>query len=237
MFVGYNGGHVLPTLYPSIRDDAALGGQDACSFGSFGDLRLAFFEAVLQGVGNPGAALRREQPGLRRYNLTTDDNAGCIRSDSLPGLTTHPAGADVDLVVDQIEDGWATTTGAGVATHVEVDGIEGPATITGIPQLTGQVAAAGVDQRAFFGLSRGTSPTDAQLIQAQLTPLRVLAPSADVTVPFELELAGVAVELKEGEKLFLTVTPFSEQFHGHGSTRTPGWLGFTNLEVHLPVAR
>ena len=237
VFVAYNGGHVLPTAYPSIRADEPLGGTDACSFSGFGDLRLAFFTAVVDGVASPAAALRGQHPALRRYNLTTDDSRACVRSDHLPDLSAHPAGEDVDLVVEQIEDGWTTTTGAGAATHVEIQGLEGPATITGIPVLTGQVAAVGVDQRAFFGISRGTSPADAQLVQAQLMPLRVLTPSANVTEPFELELAGIAVELQEGEKLFLTVTPFSEQFHGHGSARTPGWLGFTDLEVHLPVAR
>lgn len=236
LFVAYNGGHVLPTAYPSVRNDGLLSGVDACSFEEgFGALRLAFFSAVADGAEDPAAALRGAYPGLRRYNLTSDDNTACLRSDRLPELATFDTGKDVDLVVEQVDNGWTTTTGAGVATHVEILGFAGPATVTGLPVLTGNVAAAGVDQRAFFGISRGTSPADAQLIQAQLMPLRVLTPSANVTEPFELELAGIAVDLAEGEKLFLTVTPFSEQFYSHGSTRTPGWLGFTDLAVHLPV--
>lgn len=234
IFVGYNGGHTLPTAYPSVRNDAALGGSDVCSpDGDFGALRLAFFQHVAAGAADPSAAVM-EASGLSRYNLMTDDGEGCVELDALPALQPAATGEDVDVVVEQIEDGWMTTTAAGAATHLELP-VEAGATVAGIPVLRGEVATAGVDQRAFFALSRGTSVADAQVIQSNLMPLRSPSPSPDVTVPFEIELPGVSVDLDDGERLFLTVTPFSEQFYGHGSTRAPGWMGFTDLEVDVPV--
>lgn len=234
IFVAYNGGHTLPTAYPSVRNDAALGGTDVCSPDGFPALRLAFFQAVVAGAADPSEVVM-EQADIPRYNLMTDDGEGCVRLEALPERTTYELGQDLDNPARPIENGWMSTSGAGAATQVEIEGLTGPATVAGIPVLRGNVATVGVDQRMFFGLSVGTSVADAQLVHAQLMPLRVLTPSTDVSVPFELELGGVTVELDEGEKLFLTVTPFSEQFHGHGSTRTPGWMGFTGLTVDLPV--
>lgn len=232
VFVGYNGGHVLPTLYPSLRNDGALSGADTCSAsidGGWSALRLEFFRAVATGVAQPDDLLRARH-GVERYNLMTDDGEGCVRLDALP--ERQPAATGVDAVA--FEDAWLSTTGAGAAVHLEVPDVTGPARIAGIPTLSGEVTGVGVDQRILFGLSRGTSPADAQLIQSNLMPLRVALPG-EAGAPFELELAGVAVELDEGEKLFLTVTPLSEQFYGHGSQRTPGALAFTGLELGLPI--
>lgn len=228
IFVGYNGGHVLPTVYPTLTDGS---GRDACSFDGFGDLRLAFFQAVLDGADDPSAVLRAGHDGLARYNFTTDGGESCVRTDALPAGEAHAAGEDVVVV----EDAWMSTTGPGAATYVELEGVTGPTTIAGIPLLEGQVSTPGVDQRMFFGLARGTSVADAQLIQNNLMPLRVTTPTTSIQEAFEIELPGISVDLAEGEKLFLVVTPFSEQFYGHGSNRTPGWMGFTDLAVTLPV--
>lgn len=233
IFVAYNGGHVLPTLYPSVRDDGALSGADTCSVpaeGGWPTLRLRFFAAVAAGVAQPDDLLFATHDGLTRYNLMTDDGEGCLGLDALPERTAASTG--VDAV--EFSDAWLSTTGAGAAVHLEVPDVVGPVSIAGIPTLSGEVTGVGVDQRILFGLARGTSPADAQLIQSNLMPLRVALPG-EVGTPFELELAGIAVELDEGEKLFLTVTPLSEQFYGHGSQRTPGALAFTGLELGLPI--
>ncbi|MBW3619311.1 MAG: CocE/NonD family hydrolase [Actinobacteria bacterium] len=235
VFVSFNGGHTLPSAYPSLRNDPALGGSDVCSVDGFGALRLEFFRDVARGVDDPSRTLMARHRGLSRYNLMTDDGAGCIRLDALPERDTFELGQDIDNPAQPIDNGWMSTSGVGAATQVEIEGLAGPATVAGIPVLRGNVATIGVDQRMLFGISVGTSMADAQLVHAQVMPLRVVTPSPDISVPFELELGGITVTLAEGEKLFLTVTPVSEQFYSHGSVRTPGWMGFTDLAVDLPV--
>lgn len=231
VFVGYNSGHVLPTVYPLTSP----GSGDACSFDGFGDLRLEFFQAVAAGAEDPSAVLRAAHPDLARYNLTTEDGA-CVRMEALPEPTAAATGTDVDLVVTQFNDAWMTGSGAGPAVPLAIPGMVGPLTIAGIPRLRGSVATAGVDQRAFFGLAVGTDVASAQLLNGNLQPLRVATPSTNITAPFDIELPGVAVELAPGEQLFLTVAPTSDQFLGHGS-RAPGWMGFVDLEVALPIVR
>lgn len=231
LFVGHNGGHTLPTLYPTVRPDAPGTTDDHCSDevaeGGWGELRLAFFRAVVDGAADPSAEVMAAHDGLRRINLMTDRGDACLRLDSLPEPVTGTAGVDAVAV----DDAWLTTTGVGAGTFVELDLPSG--SYAGVPTLTGTVTSLGVDQRILFGIARGTSPADATVIQSGLTPLRVVQPE-QVGAPFALELAGIAVDLDDDERLFLALTPLSEQYYAHGSQRTPGWLGFTDLAVSLP---
>ncbi len=77
----------------------------------------------------------------------------------------------------------------------------------------------------------GTTPTTATVIDNNLMPLRQILPGVDV--PFEIELPGIAVDVPEGQTLYLTITPFSDMFFGHGS-RPPGALALSGLAVNLP---
>lgn len=224
VFVGHNGGHVLPSAYPLNGP----GSGDACSPGGFGALTREFFAAAASGQADPSAALFAAHPELRRYNLTTEDNA-CVRMDALPAGVSRGVGND-----DIFEDAWMTTSGVSPAVQLEVPDIAAGSTIAGIPRLSGLVTVAGVDQRVFFALSRGTSMENAEVINANLQPLRVNAPSTEIQEDFSIELPGVAVKLGAGEKLWLTITGTSDQFIGHGS-RAPGWIGLTDLEVNVPL--
>ena len=40
--------------------------------------------------------------------------------------------------------------------------------------------------------------------------------------------------IDEGESLYLTVSPTSDMFFGHGS-RTPGFVGMTDVTVTIPT--
>ena len=93
------------------------------------------------------------------------------------------------------------------------------------------MASAGLDNRAFIGLSVGTTPADARVIQNNLMPLRQLLPTTGEK--FNIELPGIAVEVPEGQSLFLTITPVSDMYFGHGS-RTPGALVLSDLTLTLP---
>jgi hypothetical protein len=62
-------------------------------------------------------------------------------------------------------------------------------------------------------------------------PLRVLRQS--VEHDFEIELPGVAINVPEGQKLYLVVSPVSDMYFGHGTKGTSG-LVLSDLALTLP---
>lgn len=220
LFVAYNGGHAFPNALPP-GDPAALelgSGDDACSpKGNFTKLTIAFFKAVFAG---------RSTQGLlpERYNFTSLDAKKCLslRSVDHDTLKVHLLGASSVV----------TTAGAGAPMQIEV--AKGPLTLAGVPTLKGTLASSGLDGRAFLGLSMGSTPADARVIQNNLMPLRQVLPT--IGQKFTLDLAGVAVEVPKGKSLYLTITPVSDMFFGHGS-RTPAALVLSDLKLTLPKAR
>ncbi len=206
-FLSFNGGHALPNAAPPGVGTAG----DGC-VPDWSALRVEFFRRAFAGVSTDGLL-------THRYNLTDVDGKTCIRGDVLDASRSVKVGRSV------------TTTGAGVPQHVEV--AQGPITVTGVPKLAGKVTALGLDSRAFFGLSMGTSPADAKVIQNNLMPLREVLPSVDKG--FDIELPGVAVNVPAGQKLFLTITPVSDMYFAHGS-RTPGGLVLSDMMLTLPRA-
>lgn len=216
-FVAYNGGHALPNAAPPGEPVAAElgGGTDACSKGGdFATTTVEFFERVFAGASTKGVL-------PARYNMTGLDGTSCVRTDSLKSR---------DLKVDPLGTGTvATTAGGGAPINLPV--VAGGLTVTGVPTLKGTVASAGLDNRAFLGLSVGTTPADARVIQNNLMPLRQLLPTTGDE--FKIELPGVAVEVPKGQSLFLTISPVSDMYFGHAS-RTPGALVLSDLKLTLP---
>jgi ABC-2 type transport system ATP-binding protein len=212
-FVGYNGGHALPNAAPI----GFAGAENTCTRG-FGALRLDFFDAVRAGEG------ARQVQGLETAYSFTDAYGDCIRADHL-AATTAATGVDLEVTT-----GTATLTGAGAAQHLPL--AQGPVTVTGIPELHATVSTLGADQRVFFALSVGTSPLNARVVQNNMMPLRELLPI--VAEERTVELPGVAVDVPEGQTLYLTVSPVSDMSFGHGSIRTPGAVLLQDITVDLP---
>ena len=208
--VGYNGGHALPSALPA----GTAGGTDPCSPGGFTALTIEFFERVFAGESTEGLM-------SSRYNLANVDGTKCLRFDSLDRdeIAVDPAGAG--LIV--------TPTSAGAPLSFEI--ARGPIAVAGVPTLSGNATALGLDSRAFFALSVGTSPADARIIQNNTMPLRVLRTSVDM--PFEIELPGIAIDVPEGQSLFLTISPVADMFAGHGS-RTAAGIVLTDVGLSLP---
>jgi ABC-2 type transport system ATP-binding protein len=212
-FVAYNGGHVLPNVLPP----GTAVGADACS-GDFTSLTIEFFRRVFSGESTDGLL-----PG--RYNMTTVDGSTCISTGNLKRRESLPVNPPVGGSV-------IATAGLGAPLHIPLT--EGPVTVTGIPELSGVVTSLGLDARAFFALSVGTSPANAQVIQNNMLPLRRALPTQ--SEEFSIELPGVVVEVREGQTLFLTVSPVSDLSFGH-SSKTPGSFLLSDLEVSFPVPR
>ena len=208
LLVGYNGGHALPSTLP--LGYAVTG--DACSArqGGYDDLELRFLQENLQGAP-------RTTAGHGRYQLMTAEG-GCVTVDSVAPTTTV---ALPDVV---------TTAGVGLPQAIKI--ADGPLTVAGSPTLDAVVSTLGLDSRAFFALSVGTSPLDAKVIQNNVLPHREkgLGPGVRRTI----ELPAVAASIPPGQSLFLTVTPLSDMFVLHGS-RTPSVMVLRDVAVRLPV--
>ncbi|MGH2806068.1 MAG: alpha/beta fold hydrolase [Actinomycetota bacterium] len=212
IFIAYNGGHALPNVAP--RGSSASGDSCVGDGGAWTQLRIAFFERVFAGESTNGL-----MPAT--YNFSSADGAECLSTESFDTteLELAPTG---DVVV--------TPTPAGPPQYIEL--AQGPMTITGVPELSGLFTSAGLDTRAFFGLATGTSPADATVVQNNLMPLRALRTSVDHL--FEIELPGVAIEVPEGQNLYLVVSPVSDMFVGHG-TRSGSGLVLSDLALTLPA--
>lgn len=217
--IGYNGGHALPNAVPP----GTSAGSDACSpddkspTDNFTSLTIEFFKRVFSGASTDGLL-------PARYNLTTADGAGCLSMDSI-GVTDE---------IDVTFQGYSTIpTTAGAGAPIQVPVAEGPLAVTGIPTLEGNLTSTGLDSRAFFGLAIGTSPADARVIQNNLMPLRQVMPTTGSE--FAIELPGVSVDLPEGKRLFLTISPVSDMYFGHAS-RVPAAMLLSDLTLSLPGA-
>ena len=210
IFVAYNGGHVLPAVFPRGVDVTS----DPCSRklggGSFEKLSLRFFNEQL----------RNRDTGLRGYgklHLATPDST-CT--------TVRTVAPDKTYAVGTV----ATTAAGGAALPFKI--AEGPLRIAGRSYLTGTLTALGANNRAFYGLAVGTSEADAHLVQNNVLPLNELAPV--VGVKRRIDLPAVAIDVPAGQALYVLASPISDTFVGMGS-RTPGAVVLEDTVVHLPV--
>ena len=215
MFVAYNGGHVLPQVFPvgvTVTSDPC---SQQLAGGSFADLARKFMDRRLK-----RQKTRPDRGGLtgwNRYHLATPGGA-CVTTSSVEPNRTYAVGT------------VATTTTAGAPLPTKI--AEGPLRVAGSPYLTGDVTALGLDNRAFYGFAVGTSPADATLVQNSLLPIN--EPTTVLGVPRRVALPSVAVDVAAGQSLYLVATPLSDTFVGMGS-RTPGAISIAETVVHLPV--
>jgi ABC-2 type transport system ATP-binding protein len=209
IFVGYNGGHVLPAVLPRGVEVSSDPCSERLAGGSFGRLARAFMDEHLKGRD-------RGLRGYGRYHLATRDSScttvGSVRPDVVK---------DVGRV--------AIPSGAGAPLAYEV--APGPIRLAGSAYLTGDLTALGPENRGFFGLGVGTSPADAELVQNNVYPLNERAPVDGERR--RVELPAMAVDVPEGQNLYLIASPVSDTFAGM-STRTPGAIVLENTVVHLP---
>jgi ABC-2 type transport system ATP-binding protein len=219
IFVGYNGGHTLPSLLPqgSNAGIPAPIGSDPCSvaLGSTGfrDLGLRFLRHNLRG----------EKSGLTGFGAYHLPTAGgrCATVPTVASNTTMRLG---DVV---------TTVGAGAPVSYPI--AQGPLTVAGSPTLDATVTALGVDNRAFVALSVGTSPLDARIVQNNMLPIREVGTVLNKPRT-GMELPSVAVDVPAGQTLFLTVSPVSDAYSGFGS-RAVGAMTLRDVRLNLPLVQ
>lgn len=217
LVIGYNGGHALPSVLPLGTLDVAVGesagaGGDQCSPQGFEQLARDFFTETF--AGRNGAALMPTA-----YSVTSADSSTCLRANSLDATVTLP-----------VEPGVIASPSTGGA-PLSYEVLDGPGTVIGVPTLRGRLTALGAETRAFVGISVGATPATARLVQNNTIPLRQRFPVVDGEL--ELELAGIGVEIPEGEHLYVTISAVSDMFVGNN--RYPGALVIEEPVLDVPV--
>ena len=210
IFVGYNGGHVLPNAFPLTVQPSG----DPCSKklggGSFRDLTIRFFDHALKGKPDTLS-------GYGLYHLSTATNT-CTTTRSVTPNASYPVGT------------VATPELAGPAIGFKV--ANGPIRVAGTPSLTGKVTALGVNNRAFFALGIGTNPLDAKVVQGNMLPWSSQLPVNGEAVT--IEMPSVAVDVPAGQSLFVLAAGTNDMFAGFGS-RTPGAVVLQDAVARIPV--
>jgi ABC-2 type transport system ATP-binding protein len=210
IFVGYNGGHVLPKAVPLGVEVSSDPCSRKLSGGGFERLALRFMNTELKGR-DTGLG------GYGRYHLATPDST-CT--------TVRSVAPDREVEIGTV----ATTEGVGAPIAHEV--AQGPIRIAGSSYLTGDLTALGTRNRAFYGLAVGTSETNARLVQKNTLPID--EPGPVTAEPRRIDLPAVAVDVPDGQNLYVIASPVDDIFLGTGS-RTPGAVLLDNTVVHLPV--
>src|SRR4051812_19215405 len=207
IFIGYNGGHVLPNAFPLTVQPS----NDPCSAeltggGNFAALTVKFFDRYLK---NQAVTL----PGLNQYHLATAGST-CTTTNAVTPNKTVFAGT---VATPEL-------AGPAVATKIAA----GPIRIAGTSYLTGNATALGVNNRAFYALGIGTSPADAKIVQGNMYPWSSDGPVT--STPVKIELPSVAVDVPKGQSLFLIAAATNDMYAGFGS-RTPGAVLLKNAKV------
>jgi len=211
IFVGYNGGHVIPSAIPLGQAPTS----DPCSRklagADFQQLTLRFFKEQLRGR-NTGLN------GYGRLHLATPDDT-CTTVKRVRPQAEYPVAGTV-----------ATPAAGSAGPSLAYPVAEGPIRVAGSAYLTGDLTTLGLTNRAFYGLAIGTSEADAKLVQNNVYPLRVDEVVSDQHR--RIELPAVAVDVPRGQSLFLIASAVSQDFGGVGS-RTPAAVLLDNTVVHL----
>jgi pimeloyl-ACP methyl ester carboxylesterase len=209
LFVGYNGGHTLPSVLPP--GFAKPGDPCSVALGSptFGALAQRFMTLNL----------KHQQTGLTgfgSYHLATA-NGRCVTQRGLSPNTRYQVGKVISI------------TGSRLPINIKL--ARGPLTVAGVPHLDAKVSSLLPDAGAFFALSVGTTPLNAKVVQNNTMPLR--EKKVVHGAPRSIELPGIAVDVPAGKSLFLTVSPVADMYAGrNGRVPTPLILNQAVLEMH-----
>ena len=211
IFVGYNGGHVLPNAFPQALAPSSDPCSKALAGGSFRALTIRFFDHALKGK-------KSTLSGYGQYHLATAAST-CTTVSSVTANASYPVGT------------VATNQGAGAPLGFKV--ADGPLRVAGTPYLEGKVTALGVNNRAFYALGVGTSPADVKIVQGNVLPFNSLTPLSGVAT--KIELPSVAIDVPAGQSLFVVAMATNDMFAGMGN-RTTGAVLVQDAVVRLPIA-
>ncbi|MGW6196626.1 CocE/NonD family hydrolase [Kribbella sp. NPDC055110] len=210
IFVGYNGGHTLPSVVPPGYATAG----DPCSIAlgspNFSSLSIRFMQLQLL---HKSTGLS----GFGTYHLSTADGR-CLTQRNLTPNKRYALGKIV------------APTGVGLPVNLPI--AKGPITIAGTPTLTADVYTVIPQSAAYFALSVGKNPLTAKVVQNNTMPLREKHTARGVRRT--IELPAIAVDVPAGQNLYLTVAPIADMYAGQRGP-LPGVMMLKNgtLSLHL----
>ena len=149
IFVGYNGGHVLPSVLPAGVTVTSDPCSEKLAGGTFADLALRFMNEQLKGR-DTGLS------GYGRYHLATPTAPAPRSARSRPTRRTTSARSPRPRPRRRRSPTRSPRDRSAIA---------------GLAVPHRDVTALGVNNRAFYGLAVGTSPADAHLVQNNVLPL------------------------------------------------------------------
>lgn len=219
------GGHILNTRgtipIPAPTPVGLQGPAGPSPCGNLRNLTLSFFQRHLTGlavdVGSPvclaledGSAVRGERFPLAN---TTD--------------TEFPLSAQLKL--QQAVPG--SLAEASVLKVTENTLLAGLPTLKGNFSLTNTMS----DAIVYFSLKVVSAGGSSRILHYQVTPVRLAYPTAlDDKIQFEIELSGVAAQLKPGDSLVLVASTVNDQY-AHNFGRVPNDITLFGLVLTLPV--
>jgi hypothetical protein len=211
IFLGYNGGHTLPSVLPP----GFVTPGDPCSVAlgsdSFGALEQRFMSLNLLGRSTG-------LTGFGSYHLATADGR-CLSQRNLTPNKQYRLGQVV------------TSANLGLPINLEV--AKGPITLAGVPELNAKVSSLLPDAGAFFALSVGSTVLDAKIVQNNTMPLREIKVVHGARR--SIDLPGIAVDVPAGKSLFLTVSPVADMYAGQNG-RVPNLLKLDHLTLTVHKA-
>ena len=212
IFLGYNGGHTLPSVLPP----GFVTPGDPCSVAlgsaSFGALEQRFMDLQLMGE-HSGLT------GFGSYHLATADGR-CLSQRNLTPNKQYRLGQVV--------------TSANVGLPINIEVAKGPITVAGVPSVRMKVSSLLPDAGAFFALSVGSTVLDAKIVQNNTMPLRETKVVRGARR--SIDLPGMAVDVPAGKSLFLTVSPVADMFAGQNG-RVPNALKLDHLSLTVHEVR
>ncbi|RZT26287.1 X-Pro dipeptidyl-peptidase-like protein [Kribbella sp. VKM Ac-2569] len=212
IFVGYNGGHTLPSVVPPGYATAG----DPCSIAlgspNFSNLSIRFMQLQLLHKST-------NLIGFGTYHLSTADGR-CLTQRNLTPNKRFPLGKIV------------APTGVGLPVNLPI--AKGPITIAGTPTLTADVYTVIPRSAAYFALSVGKNPLTARVVQNNTMPLREKYTARGVRRT--IELPAIAVDVPAGQNLYLTVAPIADMYAGQRGP-LPGVMMLKNGTLSVHVSR
>jgi pimeloyl-ACP methyl ester carboxylesterase len=231
--VGHLGGHVLNTDGTLGADEAQAGIQHPSGPSPCGDdrqLAYRWYEHHLKDGADPNippAALATDEgrcvAGDEVYDALTDEGSTIERG--LDDIVL-PQGAPVASGYAQAER-EARAPSPVQRTVLDPDS---PVTVAGIPTLEGVITVAGSQAIVYASLVHDDGETQ-RVVHDQVVPLRQDGPVQANS--FQLDLAGVAVDVGPGEELRLELST-THPMYGDNGNRQPGAVVLEDLSLTLP---
>ena len=211
IFIGYNGGHVLPGGLPSRQSTST---SDPCSQELAGDAFAALSRRFMD------EQLKRVKTGLpATASSTSRRRTGPVRRSA--GSRPTPTCRSARSPPPRPEASRSPTRSP-----------TGPIRIAGSAYLTGNLTALGLTTGR--STVSGSAPRRSTPPWCRTTCCRSTEPTPVTGQPRRIELPAVAVDVPAGKTLYVIASPISVTFAGTGS-RTPGAIVLADTVAHLPV--